>query len=281
MSEDNANAAKGKKTGLSRKQLYIIVGVVIIVVAGVLIYSALSGSSAQANLAQSDGQPVPAAVLSNLNVPNSVASAVGLGVAGTSDIAINGTSARSNGKPIIVYIGAEYCPYCAAERWSMVIALMRFGTFSNLHLMTSSAVDAYPNTPTFTFYNSTYTSQYIDFVSVEETTNKVEGTSYQPLQFPNASENASVEKYDPKGSIPYIWFANKSVSLGAAYSPALLGTGNWSTISTQLNNASSADAEGIVGGANLLTAQICMADNNTPASVCGQTYIVSIEHQLG
>ncbi len=28
----------------------------------------------------------------------------------------------SGGKPQIVYMGAEYCPYCAAERWAMVVA---------------------------------------------------------------------------------------------------------------------------------------------------------------
>ena len=34
----------------------------------------------------------------------------------------------SGGKPEILYVGAEYCPYCAAERWAMVVALSRFGT---------------------------------------------------------------------------------------------------------------------------------------------------------
>jgi hypothetical protein len=32
----------------------------------------------------------------------------------------------------MLYIGAEYCPYCAAERWPLVMALSKFGTFSNL-----------------------------------------------------------------------------------------------------------------------------------------------------
>ena len=33
-----------------------------------------------------------------------------------------------SGSPELFYYGAEYCPYCAAERWSVVIALSRFGT---------------------------------------------------------------------------------------------------------------------------------------------------------
>ena len=30
---------------------------------------------------------------------------------------------NSAGKPEIVFVGAEYCPYCAAERWPIVMAL--------------------------------------------------------------------------------------------------------------------------------------------------------------
>src|SRR5207302_7512423 len=74
------------------------------------------------------------------------------------------------GKPQILYIGAEYCPFCAAERWSLIVALSRFGTFQHLQLTTSSASDLYPNTSTFTFYRSAYTSPYLDFQSVEEAT---------------------------------------------------------------------------------------------------------------
>jgi hypothetical protein len=29
----------------------------------------------------------------------------------------------------VVFVGAEYCPYCASERWPLVMALSKFGTF--------------------------------------------------------------------------------------------------------------------------------------------------------
>ena len=64
-------------------------------------------------------------------------------------------------------MGAEYCPYCAAERWAMAVALSRFGTFSNLRLIHSSSADIYPNTPTLSFYKSSYTSKYVQFTPVE------------------------------------------------------------------------------------------------------------------
>ena len=49
-----------------------------------------------------------------------------------------GTPLTANGKPEMLYMGAEYCPYCAAERWSMIVALSRFGTFSGLSTVHSS-----------------------------------------------------------------------------------------------------------------------------------------------
>ena len=53
----------------------------------------------------------------------------------------------------------------------MVIALSRFGTFSNLHIsMSDSTAGDYPNTHTFTFYGSSYSSSYLDFAPVESAT---------------------------------------------------------------------------------------------------------------
>ena len=89
------------------------------------------------------------------------------------------------GKPEVLFIGAEFCPYCAAERWAMVMALSRFGTWSGLKETTSSPWDAYPATATFSFRDATFTSQYLSFVSVEHETNDNSGSGtrklFQPL----------------------------------------------------------------------------------------------------
>ena len=37
-----------------------------------------------------------------------------------------------DGKPAIVFVSEESCPFCAAERWPLVVALSHFGTWSNL-----------------------------------------------------------------------------------------------------------------------------------------------------
>jgi hypothetical protein len=189
---------------------------------------------------------------------------------------VTGTRLTSGGKPEMLYIGAEYCPYCAAQRWAMIVALSRFGTFSGLSTIHSSSTDAYPNTPTFTFYGSTYTSKYLTFTPVEETRNYRVGNSssptapYVPLQAPTSAQQALLSQYNPGGSIPFIDIANKYVQVGnlAGYGPGNLAGMTWSQVGAALSNPSSPVAKGILGSANYLTAAICKVTGNQPASAC-------------
>lgn len=253
--------------------------VVLIVIAVIAFVIGGSQPKSVKNLVSYDNQLAPAPLLTELVIPNNISNQIGIGVTQYAQTKMaNNTLITHDGKPEILYIGAEYCPFCAAERWAMVIALMRFGSFSNLRLMTSSAnVQEYsPSTPTFTFYNSTYTSNYISFVSVEETTN-----NYSTLQQPNASELALFSKYDPQGGIPFILFANKSIQVSSNYDPkSVLYGKNWSVIGSDLHNSSSVQAQAIIGSANLLTAEICETTNNTPSSVCSQQYVTQIEKNI-
>ena len=108
-----------------------------------------------------------------------------------SSVGGSGTILRgADGKPEITYIGAEYCPYCAAERWALAVALTRFGTFSDLSGTHSSGADVYPDTQTLSFYGSSYSSPYVDFQAVEEATNQQVGGTYQTLQTPTAAESS-------------------------------------------------------------------------------------------
>jgi hypothetical protein len=178
----------------------------------------------------------------------------------------------------MLYIGAEYCPYCAAERWAMVVALSRFGTFKGLSTTHSSSSDQFPNTPTWTFYKSTYTSKYLTFAGVEETTNKLasDGQSYTPLQTPTSAQEALLTKYDAppyvssssKGAIPFVDIGNKYMISGASYSPQLLQGKTWSQIGTALKDPTSPIAKAIDGTANYITAAICKVTGNQPASAC-------------
>src|SRR5205814_1816051 len=52
----------------------------------------------------------------------------------------------ASGKPQVLYVGGEFCPFCAAERWPLIIALSRFGTFTGLDATASSESIEFPNT---------------------------------------------------------------------------------------------------------------------------------------
>jgi thiol-disulfide isomerase/thioredoxin len=189
------------------------------------------------------------------------------------------TPLTSGGKPEVLYMGAEYCPYCAAQRWAMVNALSRFGTFTGLTTTHSSSTDADPNTPTWTFYGSTYKSNYINFTSVEETKNYRTGNTtntsvnYVTLQTPTAAEEAIGQSYDPQGSIPFIDLGNKYVQVGnlSPLSPTMLAGLSWSQVAADMNNPSSSVGQAEIGNANYMTAGICKLTNNLPASACTPT----------
>ncbi|HSR26568.1 MAG TPA: DUF929 family protein, partial [Candidatus Eisenbacteria bacterium] len=73
-------------------------------------------------------------------VPAADLDRIGLGSAGGKVVRISEPAlAGPTGRPEVLYVGAEYCPYCAAERWPLIVALSRFGTFSGVRAAASSA----------------------------------------------------------------------------------------------------------------------------------------------
>ncbi len=228
------------------------------------------------------GSPVPASVMKDLTtVPASVFEKVGAGSVATSFTQnLQATSANtplltSNGKPEIIYVGAEYCPYCAAERWGTVVALSRFGSFSGLTLMRSSSSDVYQNTPTLSFRNATYTSKYIVFNATE-----TEDRNQAPLATPPADALNVFNTYNSGGSIPFMSYGNQYVTIGGPFFPTMLANLNWQQVASQLNNPNSDVAKAVLGSANYETAMICKLTNNEPSSVCDTPVIQQIEAKL-
>jgi hypothetical protein len=217
-------------------------------------------------------------VLSTITgLPQTELDAVGAGSANNLVKPVSGAPLTGpNGHPEVFYLGAEYCPYCAAERWPMIIALSRFGTFSGLKTTSSSSSDVYPNTPTFTFHGATYTSQYVDFVSVETT-----DRDRNPLESPTSAQQALVNQYDTSGSIPFVDFGNRDAFSGAMYLPDVLSAMTWTEVADALAQPTSPQAKAILGSANLITAAICKLTADQPATVCSSSTIQGIEKTLG
>ncbi len=281
---------------------WIAVGLVVVVVVALVIIKVASGGGAPSG--KSAFQAASPAVVTELTtVPASVFNTVGI----TSPIAqvtppqpvaklpaLTGTNASGKTVPEVLYMGAEYCPYCAAQRWSTIIALSRFGTWSGLGNMSSYSGDVYPNTPTFTFIKAKYTSKYLVFKSVEMYTNYIDSATsyYAKLQTPNAQEQHEISTYDTSkyikdlqssqdGSIPFLSFGNKYLVAGASYSPTTLASTSRDSIASGLANATSPVTQAIIASANYQTAAICTLTGQQPGSVCSSSGVMAAAKAMG
>ncbi len=265
-----------------RMPLFITLGVVVVVI---LIFVAIAHVGGGGPSPQS---PASAQVVHEVtNIPTSVLKTVGTGGVSEPLQAIAGTPpilTTSAGKPEFIYIGAGWCPFCAAERWSMIVALSRFGTISGLEQTISSPTDsAGPSTNTLSFETATYTSKYLDAVLVE-----LENTNNTPIATPAPDVSALMSKYDAppyvpagqSGGIPFIDIGNQYLQISAGYSPLLLQGISWNQIAAGLSDPSNDVTRAIVGNANYLTAGICKMTKQQPASVCGADPVVSIAKTL-
>ncbi len=294
-----APAKGGRPAGLFT---WLAVGLVIVVVVGLVIIKVANGGSAGGG--PTSFQPTDPTTFSELTkVPASVFNTVGITspvAAVTAPLAVKGQpellASNASGKkvPEILYIGAEYCPFCAAQRWATIIALSRFGTWGGLGNMSSYSQDVDPNTPSFTFVHATYKSKYVAFVGVEEYTDYIDPATnyYALLQKPTAAQNALITKYDaPKyipgltvaqaKSIPFITFANRFLVAGASFSPTTLAGSTRSQIAAGLSNASSPVTEAIIASANDQTAAVCTLTKNLPSNVCTSAGVKTARKAMG
>jgi thiol-disulfide isomerase/thioredoxin len=190
-----------------------------------------------------------------------------------------------NKRPEVLYVGAEFCPFCAAERWPLAIALLRFGSFKGLSTIASSSTDGFPNTATLDFRGAVFTSSYLTFTEVE-----VENVNHQPLMTLTKAQNALVNKYDSSkyvpglqqaGSIPFIDFGNRFLQVGSSYSPSILAGLHAKKIASNLSDHNNSVTQSIVATANQLTADICDLTKEQPGKVCLSSGVESADAKQG
>jgi hypothetical protein len=288
-----AQRAAARRAEIRRRALWTgsaVVVVIAIVVAFVVIKVSGNNSPSTGSATSTTGTVLPASVHKDITtVPASALNTVGIGSVpsfmsadegGAPPIsAISNTALTSGGKPEMLYIGAEFCPYCGAERWAMAVALSRFGTFTTpLRGIHSSPSDTDPNTPTLTFYQAKYSSPYLVFTPVENET-----ISRAPLQNTTAAQQALWEKYDSSASgvgYPFISFGNKYVIKLPNYDPGVLAGMSWAQVAAALHNPNSPVAQGALGSANLMTAAICKMTGGKPGNVCTSAGVVAASAHL-
>ena len=261
------------------------------VVVVALVIVKVTGSTNNSNTVAPTNTAASATVVSAItNVPASVMDAVG--VPSSSMVAPPSVDKHQslltyNGKPGAFFVGALFCPYCAAERWALIVALSKFGTFSGLRETTSSPWDTDPSTPTVDFYGSKYTSNYVVFKPIENESNDTTGLGTRHQLQPLTSQEASLDaKYSAHFGLssegyPFVDIGNKVFVTGPSYDPATLAGLNQNEVASDLKNPSSPITQSIVGTANYLIAGICSVTGAQPSSVCSVTAVQQASHALG
>jgi hypothetical protein len=281
-----AQRAAARRAEVRRRALWTggaVVLVIVIVVAFVVIKLS-SNNSPSTSSGGVTGTVLPASVQKNItSVPASTLDKIGIGSILSYNPSplepISNTPLKSGGKPEMLFIGAEFCPFCGAERWSIAVALSRFGTFTTpLRGFHSSPTDSDPNTPTLTFYQANYSSPYLTFTPVEN-----EDINRNLLQNTTSAQQALWQKYDSSAEgvgYPFIDFGNKYVLKDPSYDPGVLAGMTWAQVAAALHNPSSPVAQAALGSANLMTAAICKMTGGKPSNVCTSSGVVAASAHL-
>lgn len=257
-------------------------GLVAVAVIAFLLVSILGGKGSHTAPPAKGTYRLPAAALSELNnVPVSLL----LKNAETSNVnqvtppdmlPPNAPRLRSNGHPEIIYIGTPFCASCAGERWALVIALSKFGTFKNLSGTTSS--DIHPGGPTFSFYGATYTSKYLSFVTDEQSPVSVKRSAgfYENSLTLSEQEHNIMTAWDvapyttQSGSVPFLYIGGKFLLSGFQYDAGTLWKMSFQATAKMMTSGTTAVSKHVEAAAGFLVRDFCALSHQQPAAVCSQ-----------
>lgn len=281
----NQATRKRRKRATPQRSPWLLIGGILVVVAVVvglfLFLGHQSTTGTTSTSSNQDSTPLDAATLKQItNVNTDLLAQTGTGNVSNPFKATQGNLKGPTGKPEVFFYGAEWCPLCAAERWSVAVAMSRFGTFHSLRETTSASDDSYPDTSTLSFYQSNYTSSYIDFVPVE-----TQDRQHNTLQNPGPQEQEVLTRNNVQG-FPFMDIGDRYLITSASYDPGVLRTNaqdsssqplSQQEIANQLTAGGNSVSQNILGTANYMTAAICTITNNQPSQVCSASFIKTIQ----
>ena len=261
-----AKGRQARQAAQRRSRMYVIGGVVAAVVIVAVVLVAISGGSSGL-----PRKPAPLTAVTTMeNIPVSVLVDASTKVPTTGlNYAVNATGGTltKDGKPEVLFIGAEFCPICGAERWPMTMALMKFGTFTNLQQTHSSLTDG--DVGTWSYYGATYTSQYLVFQPYEIYTNQPSGGYYKTLdKLPAAAQANWTANLGSNLTFPFINFAGKEALETAQFNPSTIYNHSFDTILGAVGSNDQTTGANIDASAAVFTKYLCGITNNQPSSVC-------------
>ncbi len=159
---------------------------------------------------------------------------------------------RDGGKVLFYYLGAGFCPWCAAERWSIVEALKHFGTWDGLKPDKSAEKnEPFLNLPTYNFSGTRFTSDYVEFMGKE-----FQDRNFQDLDHFTELDNTIIDNYNLKGVIPFTFIGGKFVRIGSGPKPEQLVGLSHDDVRKQLENKNTDLAKAIEEEADYICALI-------------------------
>ena len=184
-----------------------------------------------------------------------------------------------DGRPILFFMGAQYCPFCAAQRWALIEATSRFGVWSGVEPFASPAgMDGFSSVPTYDLTAARFTS---DVLSVR--TKEIADASGGRLQDLDDVEAGLVDAFNPRGSVPFIAATGTGgqYTIDLAYSPGLLQGDDFDEIRQAVGaGEDSAAVRAISGQADAITAVLCTLTGGQPASACGTPVVTELMRRL-
>ncbi len=182
---------------------------------------------------------------------------------------------QSSGKPLIFFMGAGFCPYCASERWAIVRALNNFGSWRGLAETTSAGQDEkYLNVPTVDFSRATYTSEYVDFIG-RETADR----NFEPQQDLDEKDYEIIDTFNPDQIIPFFLIDGQFMQVGSGYSPQLLEGMDHTKVRAEVENPNSSLGKAIKTETDNITALICKSIAGR-ANVCNSEDIKRLTEKI-
>ncbi len=301
--EDSLDAPPNGAFGPTRTARFAWGAVVVLLLGFVaLVTYALTRSTTPASVARPS--VTSADVVATLaGVTPSTFDSVGVTVPGTTltaPVVLNGQTPLSRGgRPEVLFVGSEYCPFCAAERWPLIVALDRFGRFGTLHNSQSAPLSVFSGIQSFSFVGTTYSSRYVTLTGVELYSDQTgpDGT-FTRISRLDPGEAALVARYAPltagagaPGTWPFVDIDNRMVTATSGFSPALLVSQSQAQIAgeaaqplaatPQSTTPAPPTGQAIIAAANQLSAGICLATGGQPVAVCNSKAVRSADQALG
>jgi hypothetical protein len=279
-----AAAARQARKKRRRILTYGAIGLVVLVVAGLVAVKVTHKVAPDTAAGVQDADPAVVAQITA--IPVSVLDKVGDG-GFTPDFRLPAGKPPplvSGGLPRVLYVGGLFCPFCATQRWPMIVALSRFGTFKGLrYARSASQGETVKNINTFTFSGVSYTSTYLSFTPFETT-----DRNHKPLDTLPAADTTLVNTLDNQptlpqgatsGTIPFVDIGNRWVLAGASYNATDLEGKSWAQIASAATSGAGL-GQRLDATANWITAALCAVTTNKPAPVCSDPVIAGLETRL-